>query len=369
MDFFATAAKGTEPALRDELRELGLAGVQCDRGGVHFAGDWEAAWRACLHARVALRVFHPLARFEAPSPAALYDGVRAIDWSAHLDPDHSLAVTAWCRNSALRHTNFTAQKTKDAIVDQQRDRCSRRSSVDRRQPDVPIFVHLVRDRATVYLDLAGESLHRRGYRRRTVEAPLKENLAAALLRLGGWDRERPLCDPMCGSGTIAIEAWQWSRRIAPGLGRRRFAFERWPRHDAGARRRMEALRAEARAAVLREGPAVLACDRDGRAVAAARANARAAGAALQIEQRSVFDLEPLQPPGCIASNPPYGARLGSSRDFYDRLGTALRALAGHRVVLLAAQRRLQRALRLKPELARIVYNGDIQCRLLAYRIR
>ncbi len=215
MDFFATAAKGTEPALRDELRQLRIPGVRCDRGGVNFSGEWESGFRVCLHSRIASRVLVVLGRFDVVSEKDLYDAVSSIDWTKHITPDHTMAVTAACRSSKLTHTNCIAQKTKDAVVDQIRDIRGTRPSVDRRDADVDIFVHLVKNKATIYLDLSGESLHRRGYRKHTTRAPLKETLAAALLRLTGWNRKTPFVDPMCGSGTIAIEAAMWAANIAP----------------------------------------------------------------------------------------------------------------------------------------------------------
>src|SRR5689334_19547762 len=185
---FATAARGTEGALRDELKELGFRGVRADRGGVHFDGGLEEGARACLWLRTALRVLYRLSAFAAPDGGALYQGVRAIDWTPTLTPRHTLAIRAVCRDSQLTHSQFIAQKAKDAIVDQIRDRTGSRPSVDLDDPDVMLFVHVVKDWATVYLDVSGESLHRRGYRTSRLEAPLKENLAAAILRLSGWDR-------------------------------------------------------------------------------------------------------------------------------------------------------------------------------------
>lgn len=369
VEFFATAAKGTEPALRDELRELRVGRVRCDRGGVHFVGEWEGAFKACLHSRIALRVYHPLARFEVLSDQDLYDGVRAVDWSDHLMPEHSLAFSSFCRDSSLTHTNYISQKAKDALVDQQRDRFGERSSVDRKEPDLKLFVHLVKNQATLYLDLAGESLHRRGYRNRTVQAPLKENLAAALLRLSGWDRKRPLLDPMCGSGTIAIEAAMWGRNIAPGLSRQKFSFEGWPKHDKAARQLMAGLREQAAAAILDEGPEILAGDWDPQAISASQANARAAGVDLNFVQRSVMELSPTDPPGMIVSNPPYGKRLEIDEDFYVDLGARLRSMHKHRLGLLLTQKAAERALGLKKEKFWILHNGDIECRLFTFEIR
>jgi len=363
---FATAARGTEGALRDELREIRVRGVRADRGGVHFRGSLDDAARVCLHSRIAMRVLVELGAFEAPSPQALYDGVRGLDFSPYLTPEHTLAVRATCNASTMTHTQFIAQKTKDAIVDTQRDRFGSRSSVQRDTPDVRIHVHLVRDRATIYVDAAGESLHRRGYRTHVTAAPIKETLAAALLRLGGWDRERPLCDPMCGGGTIAIEADLWARRVAPGL-ERSFGLERWACHDDDARRRMTELRESARAGELARGPDVFGFDADPAAVEVAMHNAARVRTRVHLGQRSVDELEPFDPPGMIACNPPYGERLDADRAFYREMARALDRLRGHRVAVLAGSPDIVRALPRVPR-AQTLWNGDIECRLVAYDV-
>lgn len=372
MQLFATAAKGTEPALRDELRELRFRGVRADRGGVHFAGPVEEGMRACVELRTAVRVLSELAAFDAHDEEALYEGVADIDWAPYLSPSHTLAVRAACRSSGLTHTQFIAQKTKDAIVDQLRRRFGSRPSVDRDDPDVLVFVHLVRDRATVYADLSGASLHLRGYRAQALEAPLKETLAAALLRLAGWDRARPLVDPMCGSGTIALEAALWARNIAPGLSAaRRFGFERWACHDPAAARRAADLREAARARIRPEGPPIFASDVDLAAVEIARANARAAGVQIEIRRASLRDLAPTSPPGHVVTNPPYGERLEAPASLYPQLATALGRLRGHRVALLAGTPDLERAMdaaRIPLGRSLVVWNGPIECRLLDYSV-
>jgi 23S rRNA G2445 N2-methylase RlmL len=364
--FFATAAKGTEPALRDELRELGLRGVRADRGGVHFEGTVGDAARACLWSRVAIRVLLEVARFEARGADALYAGVRAVAFDRWMTPKTTLAVRATCRSSRLTHSQFVAQKTKDAIVDGLRDRFGARPDVALDDPDVGIAVHLAKDQATVYLDVGGSSLHERGWRPRSGEAPLRETLAAAVLRLSGWDREQPLCDPMCGSGTIAIEAAQWARRIAPGLGRARFGFERWASHDEGEREGMRSLREDALAAVRPDGPLVRASDVDPRAVERTRGNAREAGVDLVLARRDVRDLEPLDPPGFVVTNPPYGERLTSDAGLQEAMTRSLRGLRGHTVALLTADPGLARAMRRDPDRWWILYNGPLECRLLVY---
>jgi 23S rRNA G2445 N2-methylase RlmL len=365
---FATAARGTEGALRDELRELKFRGVRADRGGVHFAGELEEGARACVWLRTALRVLYRLDVFDAPDGLALYDGVRAIDWAPYLTARHTLAVRAVCRDSQLTHSQFIAQKTKDAIVDQIRDRMSARPSVDLTDPDVTLFVHIVRDRATVYLDLSGESLHRRGYRTDQMTAPLKENLAAAIVRLSGWDRARPLLDPMCGAGTIPIEAALWARRIAPGLSRERFGFERWACHDAEAARQVEAIREAARAEARRDGPEIAGSDVDPGALRAAEANARAAGVTIAWQQRTVSSLGPAPPGGVIVTNPPYGERIEASSELYREMAQAFSRMKGYRIAVLAGTPAIVRPIRWRPEASLVVYNGDIECRLLTYEV-
>jgi putative N6-adenine-specific DNA methylase len=365
MEFFATAARGTEGALRDELRELRLRGVRADRGGVHFAGEAHDGWRACLWSRIAMRVLTPVGAFDARDGEALYQGARAIDWRPFLSPRHTLAVSATCRSSALTHTQFIAQKTKDAIVDQLRDALGARPSVDLRDPDVHVTVHLVRDHATLYVDLAGEPLHRRGYRREATEAPLKETLAAAILRLAGWDRARPLIDPMCGSGTFVIEGALWARNIAPGLGRARFGFERWATFGDAEARALERLRVEAREAARTECPEIVGSDVDERALSAARENARAAGVAVRFARQPVSAVKPTSPPGQVVTNPPYGERLAGGEALYREMNDAFLRLHGHAIAILAGTPAIARAIRPRYH-AHTLFNGPIECRLLTY---
>lgn len=368
--FFATAAKGTEPALRDELRELGFAGVRADRGGVHFAGGFEEGARACLYSRIAVRVLVPLAHFDAPDGDALYEGVRGIAWDAYLTPELTLAVRATCHSSALTHSQFIAQRTKDAVVDQLRDHFGARPSVDLVDPDVGLFVHLVKDRANVYLDLSGAPLHRRGYRVQALEAPLKETLAAAVVRLSGWDRRSPLLDPMCGSGTLAIEAALWAAGIPPGLARPRFGFERWALHDTGAARAMADLRAQARAAPRRDVPVIFAADSDARAVEATLANARAAGVTLRVERRAIAeDVAPGTPAGQVVCNPPYGERLRDGDSAARDVAAAILRRKDQRWAILAGSPAIARAIPRRPSRAHVLFNGPIECRLLFYDAR
>ncbi len=285
-----------------------------------------------------------------------------------MTPGTTIAVRASCRSSQLTHSQFIAQKTKDAVVDALRDRFGTRPSVDKDDPDVLLAVHVARDHATVYLDMAGESLHARGWRNRGGEAPLRETLAAAVVRLSGWDAKRPLVDPMCGAGTIAIEAASWAEGRAPGLSRARFGFERWACQDDSLRLQVRSLREEARAAVRIGAARILARDVDPRAVANTLEHARAAGVDIAVEQASVRALAPLDPPGFVVTNPPYGERLKSSQMLFADLARAMCAMRGHHVALLAGNPSIGRAMGRDPDRWLVLYNGPIECRLLVYAI-
>jgi putative N6-adenine-specific DNA methylase len=360
MRYFATAAKGTEPGLRDELRELGFDGVRADRGGVHFEGEPSEGMRACLWSRIAIRVLSPLSSFPAPDERAYYEAVHAIDLEPVLSPKHTLVVSSACRSSRITHTEYLNQLTKDAIVDRVRERHGARPSVDKQNPDVHLFVHLVKDEATLYLDLAGEPLHRRGYRAQSAEAPLKESLAAAVLRYSGWDRETPFVDPMCGSGTLAVEAALWAKNVAPGLSRQRFGFERWASFDDAARATMNELRAEARAAVRDRMPPVLGRDASERALKLARSAARNAAVDVTFAVGALGDFE-APSAGAVVSNPPYGKRLERALDLPRDLARMVdRHPGSHVALLLSAEQPIGRTRR-KPAPPREVYNGNIEC--------
>jgi 23S rRNA (guanine2445-N2)-methyltransferase / 23S rRNA (guanine2069-N7)-methyltransferase len=366
--FFATAAKGTEGALRDELKELGLPQVRADRGGVHFGGGFADAMRACFESRIALRVLWRRGSFDASSPDALYEGVRAIDLSDVLDPERTLAVSANVKSGQLTHSGFVAQKAKDAIVDGQRARFNVRSNVERSDPDVHVLVHVVKDRAELSLDLAGTSLHQRGYRGEAREAPIKETLAAAMLRLCGWDRTRPLVDPMCGSGTIAIEAALWARDVAPGLLRKSWGFQRWLAHDDAQRKLLNQLREAARERAHGSAvePTIMALDVDREAARLARKLAQRAGVAVHVQELDVREFAGTDPPGQVLTNPPYGVRLERGEDFDRSLARTLRALKGHRVSAICFDPGLRDAMRMAPVQEHTLWNGDLECRLFTW---
>jgi putative N6-adenine-specific DNA methylase len=363
--FFATAAKGTEGALRDELRELRIPRIRADRGGVHFGGDFEHGMRACLRSRIALRVLWRVATFTAADADALYEGAGTVDWSRFLDPQRTLAVSATVKHGALRHTGFVAQRIKDAVVDQMRGRAAARPDVDRHDPDVHVVAHVARDEARLFVDLAGAPLSRRGYRADGGEAPLREHLAAAMLRLGGWRPGAPFADPMCGSGTLPIEAALWAAALPSG-GRRHFGFERWRCFDdeAVAAWARERERAQTFAEPV-ETP-VEGSDRDPSALALARANARRAGVTIRLGRRDFGDIRPLPPGSFVVTNPPYGVRVEQDARWIPELRRALDVLRDATVIVITPDRELPRAVGRAADREHTLFNGDLECRLFTW---
>jgi putative N6-adenine-specific DNA methylase len=369
--YFATCGRGIEPVLADELRALGAAGVEPGRGGVHFAGNRALLYRANLWLRTAVRVLMPILEVPVTSPDELYDAVRSVDWSQYLTPEHTLAVDCNVRDSHITHSKYAALRTKDAICDQFVERCGRRPSVDVEEPMVGLNLHVYRDRATLSLDSSGLSLHKRGYRPIQTRAPLNEALAAALVLLTGWRGEAPFADPLCGSGTLPVEAAWIALRRPPGLTRKRFGFQGWMDYDVGL---WTALRDEARRGVHKTLPApILASDVRGDAVSFAINNARAAGIGhlLRFEKRDVRDFQPPPgPPGVLVCNPPYGERIGEEKNLfglYRLLGEVFaQRCPGWACHVFTGNPRLAAALGLTPAAEVPLYNGKIPCRLLRF---
>jgi 23S rRNA (guanine2445-N2)-methyltransferase / 23S rRNA (guanine2069-N7)-methyltransferase len=315
---------------------------------VHFSGTLETAYRACLWSRLASRVLLPLGEFDAATDEALYAGVQSIDWSTHLASHATLAVDAHTTLSKLTHSQYLAQRVKDAVVDQFRQRDGERPSVDTDEPDVRINVRLRRDRATLSLDLSGSPLHRRGWRELQGEAPLKENLAAAMLLRAGWPQiyaeGGALLDPMCGSGTLLIDGAWMAADVAPGLHREYFGFLGWAQHDIALWKRLHeeaTQRAEAGLRALRS--CFFGSDSDPRMVQTAKRNAQEAGVAgfFTLDRHDALHVAPPPgvPRGLVITNPPYGERLGEREQMpplYRGLGEMLRArFTGWRAAVLA----------------------------------
>ena len=377
--FIATAPEGVDPLLAAELVELGATTIKSVRGGIRFQGSLELAYRACLWSRTASRVLLLLAEFPVAEVEALYAGIHALPWEDHLAPDGTLAVEFTGTGSGIDHSHYGAQRVKDAVVDRFRAQCGQRPGVDRQQPDLRIHV-LLRDRqATVSLDLSGDSLHRRGYREATVIAPLKETLAAALLLKSGWPNIAaaggPLLDPLCGSGTLAIEAAWMAGDQAPGLLREHWGFSGWLGHIPVLWNRLLVEAQERRTLGKPRIPLILASDHDPKAVRAALANAQRAGVAdqIRVERREFSALQPPWGlPGLLIANPPYGERLGATEDlaeFYTEFGEVLKTrLNGWRAALFTSNPELGKRMGLRAEKVHVFHNGPLDCRLLRFRV-
>ena len=375
-DFFATAPRGTADLLLRELETCGAETLKEQPGGVAFGGTLEAAYRACLWSRVANRVLLILARFPAADADALYAGMRTVDWHRHLAADGTLAIDAVSSRSQLSHTQFIAQRAKDAVVDALRTPEGLRPEIDLHAPDMRLNLHIDRDHAQLALDLGGGSLHRRGYRTTLGAAPLKENLAAALLLRSGWAalaaQEKPLVDPMCGSGTLLIEGAMIALDMAPGLLRGNAGCARWQGHDAGL---WAQLLEEARLRQRTRCGAIVGYDIDAQALRLARDQAEAAGLAehLHLERRDVAQATPPHGgAGLLICNPPYGERLGQREELtglYQQLGATLRtAFDGWEAAIFTGNAGLGLELGLRAYRTHALYNGALECTLLRLHV-
>ncbi len=368
--FLATCPRGAEKLLLSELKELGLSGLHLARGGVRFDGELAHGFRAGLWSRLAHRVLLHLRRFPAVGADDLYSGVQTFDWDDVLTEHTTFAVHTLGTTQSLRHTHFTSLKVKDAIVDQIRARRGVRPSVDRNDPVVRVVVHLDRGHCAISLDLIGVSLHRRGYRVREGDAPLRETLAATLVRWSNWDRGEPYIDPMCGSGTLVIEAAMLAMDRAPGRGLMP-AATRWPLFtDADLLWAELCEEADARAKAI--CPAMIwASDRDRRALAACRANLRAAGIeeAVTLIEGEATDLSLPQGPGLILANPPYGERMmgdGRAATILRAFGDTLESHLGFRAVIFSGHPEMESHIPAEAIRRIRLFNGPIPCQALEF---
>jgi putative N6-adenine-specific DNA methylase len=368
---FAAVPRGAEEITAAELETLGARNVLAGRGGVAFVANRAGLYKANLWLRTASRVLVQLSVFPCTNPAELYAGVHTIDWLGIITPDMTLAVDCSLRDSALTHSGFVALKTKDAVVDRIREACGSRPNVDTASPDVRINVHLHKNICTVSLDSSGDPLDRRGYRLERNEAPLRETLAAAVVALTGWDGSIPLADPMCGSGTIPIEAALVAGRVAPGL-QRSFGFQRWLDYDGQL---WDQLLKEAGNGI-RKLPLglITGYDQDSRALALASRNAAKAGfeGQLHFSHAALDTFQPEGDKGIVIINPPYGKRLGEEeqlKELYCQIGDIMKKRCrGWTGYVLTGNLELAKYIGLKASRRIVLYNGAIECRLLKYEL-
>ncbi len=378
--YLASVPRGFADLLALELTALGALDVRERGNAVAFTGTLETGYRACLESRVASRVYLSIMRFEAEDDAAIYAALRGIDWASHVDPRSTLACEWSGRHPAIGNTHFGTLRLKDAICDSLRDSVGSRPDIATEEPGLRVHAHAVGTTVTVSIDLAGEGLHRRGWRLEAGEAPLRENVAAGILLRAGWPAMAAaggaFVDPMCGAGTVLVEAALIAADVAPGLSRRYYGFRRWRRHDSALWDRLHAAagaRAEAGLAAARARAAVLlGRDTDPAMLRLARSNAERAGVGdlVRVEPGALADAAPPEaaPVGLLCTNPPYGVRLGDfegARAVHQELGRVLRErFAGWKAAVLTGDPRLGLELGLRASRVHTVWNGAIECRLL-----
>ena len=369
--FFAPCPRGLEGVLAEELDALGASAIESADGGVGFAGDFSLMMRVNLHSRFASRILWRLGGGRCRTDADLYRIAMGIDWPLLFSVDRTIKVKTDAIRSPLKSLEFASLKIKDAVCDVFRQRGGGRPSVDTRAPDVRIHAFLSAVTATLYLDTSGEALFKRGWRRETQDAPLRENLAAGILRLSGWTPGTPLLDPMCGSGTFLVETADMALNRAPGRARS-FGFENL---NGFIPARWQALRAEAQAAERKPVPLpIWGSDRFGPALDSAQRNLDAAGLGncIQLACRDVLEVRPPADHGVLVCNPPYGVRLDDQdrlAELYPRLGDWLKQhWAGWDAFFLTADLRLAKLIRLSASRRTPLFNGALECRLFAYKM-
>ncbi len=369
--FFATCPRGLERVLADELAALDARDIGPVDGGVSFAGDLALCYAANLESRVASRVLWRVGQARYRSERDIFDAVRALPWPRHFDVRRTIRVNVSAIKSPVRSLDFVTLSVKDAVCDAFRETRGSRPDVDTASPDVRIHVFLTQDQASLYLDSSGDALFKRGWRAATGDAPLRENLAAGILKLTGWSAPTPLYDPMCGSGTFLIEAAMMAQDAAPGLNRA-FGFEKLENFDGKAWRVLQD-----KARTRRKPPAALpihGSDKSGTVLGITRQNLAALGLenSVQLKQMDILDGSPPAETGIAVMNPPYGERQASEDElaaFYPRLGDALKQrYAGWTAYILTADLRLAKLIGLKASKRTPLFNGALECRLFEYRM-
>lgn len=371
-EYFATVARGLESLAAEELTAIGATDIAPGFCGVSFQGDRELLYRVNLWARLPFRVLVKLGDLPSIDDDELFASIQSIDWGQYLTPDLTMAVTVTGKNTQLNHSHFTAVQVKRAITAQQTQQFGERSNVDIDDPDVRINVHIEQDLCSVSLDSSGSSLHRRGYREAVGDAPLKESLAAALVKMSGWTPDLAFVDPLCGSGTLPLEATMQALNIAPGVFRESFGFERWLDFDPDVfDRLLKAAEANERKDLKLT---IVGSDRNYDVIQQARSNALKSGVGSYIDF-SVRELAAVEAPtdsGIVLCNPPYGERLGRGEDlgtFYKLLGDILKnRFRGWTAYVLSGNKELAKSIGLRSAARTAVYNGTLPCQLMKYEM-
>ena len=368
-ELIAKTFMGLEPVLAKELTQLGAENVQIGRRMVSFTGNKEMMYRANFQLHTAIRILKPIKHFKALSADDVYEGVKAIDWKEFLDNDTTFAVDSVVFSEEFRHSKFVAYKVKDAIVDQFREKTGKRPNISVTNPDIQLNIHIAEDKCTLSLDSSGESLHRRGYRQESVEAPLNEVLAAGMILMTGWQGDTDFIDPMCGSGTLLIEAALIARNMAPGLFRKEFAFEKWNDFDKDLFD--EIYNDDSQERDFKHH--IYGYDIDIKAVNTARINVRAAGLTndITVAEADFKDFTQPKERSIIVMNPPYGERI-STPDLlgtYKMIGERLKhQFMNNDAWILSYREECFDQIGLKPSIKIPVFNGSLECEFRKYQI-
>ena len=367
----AKTFKGLEEVLAQELIELGANDVQLERRAVSFRGDKALLYRANLCLRTAIRILVPIASFKAKDTDALYDQVKALNWSQYMMADQTFAIDATVYSESFRNSRFVTYRVKDAIADYWIDKAHKRPSVSTQIPDILLNVHVANEQVTISLDSSGESLHKRGYRVATTEAPISEVLAAGMLLLAGWKGQSDFYDPMCGSGTLLIEAALIARNIAPGVFRSSFAFEKWPDFDADLWNDIYNDDSNERDFIHH----IYGSDASFYAIQQAAKNVKSAGVAKDIELKQIRmeEIKEVHAEGTLVMlNPPYGERLKSNKemeDLYSAIGTTLKhQFTGSTAWIISSNVEAMKCIGLKPSKKYHLLNGELDCQFNKYEL-
>jgi len=362
----AKTQQGLEPLLAKELEQLGATNIEQHKRAVSFDGDKALLYKANLCLRTALRILIPIHRFEAVNDRELYDGVKEVNWEQYMDVNGTLAIEASTNSDLFNHTQYISQKTKDAIVDQFREKHGIRPSVDIDQPDLRLNLHIYQHQCTLSLDSSGESLHRRGYRADANLAPLNEVTAAALIMHTGWNGESVFMDCMCGSGTILIEAAMFAKNIPPNFMRQRFGFEGWKDFDE---KLWKQVKDEAMAGIRESNATFIGNDAVFKVIEIARSNARKVGLENDIKLTNMRFEEQTPPPpvngGIVIMNPPYGERLdvGEIGAFYKMMGDKFKKdFTGYDVWILSSNKEALKKVGLATSKRLVVWNSQLECK-------
>ncbi|MFJ5445001.1 class I SAM-dependent RNA methyltransferase [Methylobacillus methanolivorans] len=369
--FFATCPRGLESLLEDELKSLHARQIKPTDGGVGFAGDMLLCYRANLESRIATRILLQVGKGRYSNEDELYQGAYKIDWAQWFEVEQDFMVKVTGVKCPLKSLEFATLRIKDAICDRFREEVGSRPSIDTREPEVRVHAYLGAEEYQLYVDTSGAALYQRGLRRASIEAPLRENLAAGILKLSGWQPGMPLLDPMCGSGTFLLEAAMMSLDIAPGSNRH-FGFERLKNFNTGAWQSL--LKQVKNRAKPVSFQAIYGSDVDLRAVRVTRQNLQQAGLldAVQIAHRDFTEVVPPAAEGVLVANPPYGVRIGEDEDLaalYPKMGEALKKkFAGWNTYFLTNDMRLPKLMRLSPTKRTPLFNGPLECRVFEIKM-